>query len=423
MFTKYVLPFIGGNHPFIQEDLEAIEVAAVLMDVEYEKKKKEKFIGIYKTYLPLWVISIDEINGIMVEALILNSEYFRTRRFDKATELDPQRDLTSGSISDFISKLRLFESKINTYQKETKFELNGYLNPEISSDIRVLFKTVERKAVSDIAIMSQRLSEQAAILMCEPIISIFHVNVRRILESLYQIPKIVNNQLLQLYNELSEVANQFGNKVQELERNIDMLDDGTSYKKQYRMAETLTTELTSFRDAKNRSVKKLQSQWEQINYLNDKIQQGYLNLISSVFETKEKILKLGTPFSEASQRSKAVSVLMPIYIALFQEKKNRIAYLTPYILNFERKKELTHSKGFDTLKNHFKHHYSKKLPPGILEIDEYNLLLSPNTQQIFNDGVHKLRETKIISSKTYVRIMDAYNEFFRQARLPPKSRF
>ena len=113
---------------------------------------------------------------------------------------------------------------------------------------------------------------------------------------------------------------------------------------------------------------------------------------------------------------------MPIYLAIFQEKKNRVAYFTPHILNFTKKKELTRPKGFSQLKNQFDHQYHKKVPPGISELEELNLLVQPNTQQLFNDGVHKLRETEIIDSKTYVRVMDAYNEFFQKAQGPPKTR-
>lgn len=421
MLSKNVLPFIGGNHPFDRSDLEGIEVAAVLMDAENERKKKEQFIGIYKIYLPLWIISIDGANGIMVEALMLSSENFKTRRFDKAIELDPQRDLASGSIPDFISKLRLFESKINSYQKETRFELNGYLSPITASDIRVLFQTLEHADISDIAVMSQRLSEQAAILMCNPLISVFHVEVKKILADLYQIPIIVNTQLMQLFNELSDLTNQYVNKVEELQGGVDSMDDTIPYEKQYRKVETLVTELLSFRDAKDRSIKKIQADWAEINILNGKIQEGYLNLINSVFKTKENILELGTPLPESTRRGDAFPVLLPLYLGVFQEKKRRNAFFTPYILNFEHKKELSHSKGLDILKSNLEHNFTKSLPPGISEMDEYNLLLSPNTQQKFNDGVHKLRETKIISSKTYIHTMDAYNEFFRQARPPPKS--
>ncbi len=418
MFEKYVLPFIGGRHPFTQADLEGIEIAAVLIGAESEKKKKEKFIGIYKTYLPLWIISIDGRNGIMVDALMLNTDHFRMRRFDKATELNPERDLSAGSISDFISKLRLFESKINAYQKESKFELNGYLEPTIASEIRVLFEHIQQQNISDLMVMSQRLSEQGAILMCEPLISVFYVNVQKILQDLYQIPIIVNNQLTQLYKEMGNVASEFVSKVRELKQNATIVENQETYEKQQRKVDTLIHELMSFRDAKERGINKLRKQEEEINYLNDKIQQGYLNLITSIFNTKKRILELGTPFQRLSQRGEAVAVLLPIYIAIYQEKKHRNAYFTPYLLDFERKKEIKHTKGFESLKRQFEHKFSKKMPPGISETQEYNLLFKPDTQQLFNDGVHKLRETKIISSKTYVRVMDAYNEFFRQARGP-----
>lgn len=421
---NYVLPFIGGNHPFSQADLEAIEVAAVLLDVENEKKKKETFQGIFKTYLPLWVISIDGSNGIMVDALILSSEQLRTRRFDKAIELDPERDLASGSIADFITKLRLYESKITDFQKESKFELKGYIHPTIASDIRVLFENIEQKSISNLVTMSQRLTEQSAIMMCEPLISVFHVNVQKILQDLYQIPIIVNTQLQQLFDELGKVASDYVNKVQELKQKINTLEEGDSYKNQERKVEILTNEFLSFRDMKDRSMKKLRDLWDEINSLSEKIQHGYLQLISSVFETKNRILELGTPFPHATQRGEAVLVLLPIYIAMFQfqEKKSRIAYFPPYILNFAQKKELSITKGFEMLKRQFEHQYSNKVPPGVSEVNEYNLLFSPSLQQMFNDGVHKLRETKIINSKTYVRIMDAYNEFFLQAQPPPKSR-
>ncbi|MHA1279071.1 MAG: hypothetical protein ACTSQI_10530 [Candidatus Helarchaeota archaeon] len=422
MLNKYVLPFIGGTHPFAQADLEGIEVAAVLMDAAEEKKKKERFIGIYKTYLPLWVISINESNGIMVEALILNSDYIRMRRFDKAIELDPDRDLAAGSISDFHAKLKLFESKINSYQKEARFELNGYLNPVVASEIRELFQTLDQGDISDALIMSQRLSEQGAILMCEPLISIFHVNVQKILSDLYQIPIIVNAQLAQLYNELGNTVSEFVNKVRDLKYNAGSLENVESYEKQHRKAETLTHELMSFRDAKDRAINKLQKQADQINYLNKKVQEGYLNLLSSVYQTKGQIMELATKLTKTYQRGQAISVLMPIYLAIFHEKKNRVVYFTPYLLDFNKKKELIRTKGFDSLKRSFEHNYSKKLPPGIYESEEYNILFKPNTQQLFNDGVHKLRETKIISSKTYIKIMDTYNEFFRQARPPPKTR-
>lgn len=410
-----MLPYIGGEHPFTRVDFEGIEMASVLMGAEYEKKKKEKFLGIYKTYLPLWIISIDGINGIMVESLILNTNHFQMRRFDKAIELNPERDLASGSTDDFISRLRHFESRINVYQKESKFDLSGYLSPTIASEIRVLFQQLEQKDVIDFMVMSQRLSQQSAELMCEPIIEVFHVNVQKILHDLYQVPILVNSQLIQLHDELRNVTSEYVSKISELELNVNSVDEGDSYKTQHRITSNLTTELESFRDAKDRSIKKLRSKWDAINHLNEKIQHGYLNLINSIFKTKNQILELGTPFSRANRRGDAVSVLMPVYLAVFQEKKSRIAYFPPLILNFHKKKELTRPKGLETLKHHFEHQYSKKVPPGISEIDDQNLLFKSNTQQLFNDGVHKLRETKIINSSTYVRIMDTYNEFFQKA--------
>jgi len=72
MSARFVLPFIGGNHPFTKADLEGVEVAAVLISVEGDKKKNEQIEGIFKTYLPLWLISIDGSHGILVEALVLN---------------------------------------------------------------------------------------------------------------------------------------------------------------------------------------------------------------------------------------------------------------------------------------------------------------------------------------------------------------
>ncbi|HUX99636.1 MAG TPA: hypothetical protein VMV49_08790 [Candidatus Deferrimicrobium sp.] len=412
---RLVLPFVGGNHPFARADLESIEVAGVLMSAEDEKKKKEKFLGIFKTYLPLWIVSIDGSNGIMVEAMILNSEKFRMKRFDKTVELDPQRDLASGSFSDFTSKLQHYESKINSYQREEKIELNGYINPTIAGEIRILFEKLEQQNIPDLGIMSQRLSQESAELMCTPIISVFHVQVNKILHDLYQIPIIVNTQLLQLYDEFRNITSEYVNKMSELSQKVDSLEETDSFKVQHRKASNIITEFTSFRDTKDRNIKKLFSQWDEIRSLNEKIQQGYLNLLDSVFQTKNEILDLSTPFSHTSLRGQAVSVLLPIYVAIFQEKKSRITYFPPLILDFAHKKELTRPKGFEFLKREFEHKYSSNLPPGISEIEDQNLLLNPHTQQNFNDGVHKLRETKIIGSNTYVRIMDSYNEFFRKA--------
>jgi len=417
-----ILPFIGGEHPFNPSDFEAIEMAAVLMGAEYEKKKKEQFIGIYKTYLPLWIISIDGQNGIMVEALILNSDNFQMRRFDKAVELDPGRDLSASSLDDFRSKLHHFDSRINAIQKEAKIELNGYLDPTIAGEIRVLFGYLDQRNVYDLMVMSQRLSQESAELMVNPIISAFHVDVRKILQDLYQVPILINTQLLELFQEFDNITRKYIDKVGDLEHNINNLQDGGTYKTQERITSNLLTELESFREAKDRSHKKVKSEWDEINHLNERIQFGYINLVNTIFKTKQRILELGAPFSEANRQGEAVSVLMPIYLAVFQEKNNRIAYFPPLILNFTKKKDLTRPKGLQSLKNQLEHKYSKKVPPGISEIDEHNLLFKPTTQQLFNDGVHSLRESKIIDSKTYVRIMDSYNEFFKKAQGPPKTR-
>ena len=419
-----ILPFIGGEHPFSPADFEAIEMASVLMDAESERKKKETFLGIYKTYLPLWIISIDGRNGIMVEALILNTDHFRMRRFDKATDLDPQRDLTPGTIDDFISKLRHYESRINAYQKETSIKLDGYLNPSIAAEVRLLFDYLEQRNIHEFMIMSKRLSQQSAELMCAPIISAFHVDVQKIIHDFYQIPIIINSQLQELFSEFGNVTREYVSKVRDLSQKTSMVKPDDTFKTQNRMANNLTNELLSFRDAKNRSIKHLRGQWDEISNINEKIQHGYLNLISSVFKTKSQVLELGAPLDRASQRGEAFSVLMPIYLAIFKEKKNRVAYFPPLILNFAKKKDLTRPKGLETLKHQMDHAYTKKLPPGISEIEDQNLLSQPSTQQLFNDGVHKLRETKIIDSKTYVRIMDAYNEFFQKAYAsgtPPKT--
>ncbi len=419
--TRLILPFIGGEHPFSQSDFEAIEMAAVLMGAEYEKKKKEQFIGIYKTYLPLWIISIDGQNGIMVEALMLNSDHFRMRRFDKAVELDPDRDLSAASLEDFRAKLRHYESRINAIQKEAKIELNGYLDPTVAGEIRLLFDHLDRRNVYDLMVMSQRLSQESAELMINPIISAFHVDVRKILHDLYQVPILINTQLLELFQEFDNNTRKYIDKVGDLKHNINNLQDGGTYKTQERITSNFLTELESFREAKDRFNKKVKSEWDEIKHINEKIQYGYINLVNTVFKTKKRILELGAPFSEARQ-GEAVSVLMPIYLTVFQEKKNRITYFPPLILNFTKKKELTRPKGLQSLKNQLEHKYSKKVPPGISEIDEHNLLFKPNTQQLFNDGVHTLRESKIIDSKTYVRIMDSYNEFFKKAQGPPKTR-
>jgi hypothetical protein len=269
--------------------------------------------------------------------------------------------------------------------------------------------------------MSKRLSQESAELMCAPIINAYHVDVQKILRDLYEIPQIVNSQVQEIFSQFEKVSRDFVEKVRELSQKADMVKPDDPFKVQNRMASNLTNELLSFRDAKNRNIKHLQDQWKEIKHLNEDIQLGYLNLISSVFKTKSEILELGAPFENANRQGAAVSILMPIYLALFKEKKDRIAYFPPLILNFAKKKDLTRPKELKELKSQLEHNFSKKLPPGISEIDAQNLLTKPNTQQLFNDGVHKLRETDIINSKTYVRIMDAYNEFFEKAAGPPKT--
>ncbi|MHA1265504.1 MAG: hypothetical protein ACTSRS_09740 [Candidatus Helarchaeota archaeon] len=419
--SELVLPFIGGEHPFSPQDFEAIEMAAVLMDAESEKKKKETFLGIYKTYLPLWVVSIDGRNGVMVEGLILTSDKFRMRRFDKVINLNPH-ELSAESLDDFINKLRHYESQINAYQKEIKIELDGYLNPTIAAEIRELFTYITRQTVHQFMIMSKRLSQESAELMFAPIISAYHVNVQKILHDFYQIPLIVNSQLGRLFDEFQKVTRNYVNKVNELSQKAGLVKEDDSFKVQNRMTNNLVNELLSFRDTKDRNIKKLQGLWNEIQQLNGKIQQGYVNLLSSIFKTKSQILELGAPFQDTTRRGAATSILLPIYLSIFREKRNRITYFPPLILNFTKKKELTRPKGLTMLKDQLENQYSKALPPGISEIEDQNFLLKPDTQQLFNDGVHKLRETKIIDSKTYVRVMDAFNEFFQKAGAPPKTR-
>lgn len=418
--TETVLPFIGGEHPFSPDDFSAIEMATILMDAENEIKKKETFSGIYKTYLPLWVISIDGQNCIMVEALMLNSDYFRMRRFDKALELQPDRDLAPAPLDDFISKLRHFESRINAFQKEAKIELNGYLDPTIASEVRLLFDNLEQINVHHFMIMAKRLSKESAELMIAPIISAFHADVQKILRDFYQIPLIVNTHLQELFHQFDTVTGNYIQKVRELSEKANSVKIDDTYKTQNAIVNNLTNELTSFKDAKDRSIKSIHQKWDEIRQLNEKIQGGYLELLAHVFKTKYQILELTAPFTGA-RRGEAISVLMPIYLAIFKEKKNRVAYFPPLILNFSKKKELSRPKGLQTFKNQLDHNFSKQLPPGISEMEDQNKLFKPNTQQLFNDGVHLLRETNIIDSKTYVRIMDAYNEFFRKASGPPKT--
>jgi len=414
--NKFVLPFIGGNHPFSKVDLEGIEVAAVLISAADERKRNENFLGIFKTYLPLWIVSIDGSNGIMVESLMLNSQAIKMRRFDKIIELDPDRDLASSSLSDFISKLKFFESRVNSYQKEAKFDLDGYLHPFIIDDIRELSAKPDQADVDSTLIMSQRLTQQAAEIMCAPIISIYHVDVYKILSDLYQLPILIKTQLLQLYREFEENTNDYINRVTELKQKVPTLEEESQFEKQQRAVETLTHELLSFRDTHERAIKKIQDMWNEINQLSEKIQQGYLNLISSVFQTKRQIIDLGVPLITTMRQSEVLSALLPIYFAVFKEKKNRISYIPPFILHFDRKQELSRSKGGELLKRSLEQHYSQKIPPGLSQLDDYNLLFQSNTQKKFNDGVHKLRETKILSSNSYVRIMDTYNKFFREAQ-------
>ncbi len=411
-----MLPFIGGNHPFTKADLEGVEVASVLISVEEEKKRNEQIIGIFKTYLPLWLISIDGSHGILVEALVLNSQAIKMRRFDKIIELDPRRDLSASSLADFISKLKFFESQVSSFQKEAKLDLDGYLESNVINDIHILFQKSTQESVNDTLIMSKRLTQQAAESMVHPIISIFHVDVLKILSDFYELPIILNTQLLQLYNEFCEVTTDYITRITELKQKVGSLNEADTFERQHRAIETLTHELTSFQDTQNRAVKRLQAIWTEINQLADKIQQGYLDLISSIFQTKKQIIDLGVPLTTRLQRAEAIQVLLPIYSAVFKDKKNRIAYIPPYILHFDQKQELSRSRGHEWLKNSLERHYSQKVAPGLSQLDDYNLLLQPTTQQKFNDGVHKLRETKILSSNSYVRLMDTYNKFFRDAQ-------
>jgi len=411
-----VLPFIGGNHPFSKADLEGVEVASVLISVEEEKKRNEQIVGIFKTYLPLWLISIDGSHGILVEALVLNSQAIKIRRFDKIIELDPRRDLSASSLADFISKLKFFESQVSSFQKEAKLDLDGYLESNVINDIHLLFQNSTQESVNETLIMSKRLTQQAAESMVSPIISIFHVDVLKILSDFYELPILINTQLLQLYNEFREVTTDYITRITELKQKVGSLNDADTFERQQRAIETLTHELTSFQDTQNRAVKRLQAIWTEINQLADKIQQGYLNLISSIFQTKKQIIDLGVPLTTRLQRAEAIQVLLPIYSAVFKEKKNRISYIPPYILHFDQKQELSRSRGHEWLKNSLERHYSQKVAPGLSQLDDYNLLLQPTTQQKFNDGVHKLRETKILSSNSYVRIMDTYNKFFLDAQ-------
>ena len=416
MLTKFVLPFIGGNHPFSKADLEGVEVASVLISVEEEKKRNEQIVGIFKTYLPLWLISIDGSHGILVEALVLNSQAIKIRRFDKIIELDPRRDLSASSLADFISKLKFFESQVSSFQKEAKLDLDGYLESNVINDIHLLFQNSTQESVNETLIMSKRLTQQAAESMVSPIISIFHVDVLKILSDFYELPILINTQLLQLYNEFREVTTDYITRITELKQKVGSLNDADTFERQQRAIEMLTHELTSFQDTQNRAVKRLQAIWTEINQLADKIQQGYLNLISSIFQTKKQIIDLGVPLTTRLQRAEAIQVLLPIYSAVFKEKKNRISYIPPYILHFDQKQELSRSRGHEWLKNSLERHYSQKVAPGLSQLDDYNLLLQPTTQQKFNDGVHKLRETKILSSNSYVRIMDTYNKFFLDAQ-------
>lgn len=418
MLYKFVLPFIGGNHPFSKADLEGVEVAAVLINAAEEKKRNENFLGIFKTYLSLWIVSIDGSNGIMVESLQLNSQAVKMRRFDKIIELDPDRDLASSSLADFVSKLKFFESRVNSYQKEAKLDLDGFLAPFILDDIRILFEKSEQTNVDDTLIMSQRLTQQAAEMMCAPIISIYHVDVHKILSDFYQLPLLIKTQLLQVYREFDEATNDYINRVTDLKQKVNSLDEESTFEKQQRAVETLTHELLSFRDTHERAIKKIHDMWDEINQLGDKIQLGYLNLISSIFQTKSQIVDLGVPLIKNIRQSEVISALLPIYFAVYKEKKNRIAYIPPFILHFDRKQELSRSKGGEILKHSLEQHYSQKIPPGLSQLDDYNLLLQPNTQKKFNDGVHKLRETKILSSNSYIQIMDTYNKFFREAQKP-----
>jgi len=411
-----VLPFIGGNHPFSKADLEGVEVASVLISVEEEKKRNEQIVGIFKTYLPLWLISIDGSHGILVEALVLNSQAIKIRRFDKIIELDPRRDLSASSLADFISKLKFFESQVSSFQKEAKLDLDGYLESNVINDIHLLFQNSTQESVNETLIMSKRLTQQAAESMVSPIISIFHVDVLKILSDFYELPILINTQLLQLYNEFREVTTDYITRITELKQKVGSLNDADTFERQQRAIEMLTHELTSFQDTQNRAVKRLQAIWTEINQLADKIQQGYLNLISSIFQTKKQIIDLGVPLTTRLQRAEAIQVLLPIYSAVFKEKKNRISYIPPYILHFDQKQELSRSRGHEWLKNSLERHYSQKVAPGLSQLDDYNLLLQPTTQQKFNDGVHKLRETKILSSNSYVRIMDTYNKFFLDAQ-------
>lgn len=411
-----MLPFIGGNHPFSKADLEGVEVASVLISVEEEKKRNEQIVGIFKTYLPLWLISIDGSHGILVEALVLNSQAIKIRRFDKIIELDPRRDLSASSLADFISKLKFFESQVSSFQKEAKLDLDGYLESNVINDIHLLFQNSTQESVNETLIMSKRLTQQAAESMVSPIISIFHVDVLKILSDFYELPILINTQLLQLYNEFREVTTDYITRITELKQKVGSLNDADTFERQQRAIETLTHELTSFQDTQNRAVKRLQAIWTEINQLADKIQQGYLNLISSIFQTKKQIIDLGVPLTTRLQRAEAIQVLLPIYSAVFKEKKNRISYIPPYILHFDQKQELSRSRGHEWLKNSLERHYSQKVAPGLSQLDDYNLLLQPTTQQKFNDGVHKLRETKILSSNSYVRIMDTYNKFFLDAQ-------
>jgi DNA repair exonuclease SbcCD ATPase subunit len=418
MLTKFVLPFIGGNHPFSKADLEGVEVAAVLISVEGDKKRNEQIIGIFKTYLPLWLISIDGSNGILVEALGLNSQAIKMRRFDKIIELNPERDLSSSSLADFISKLKFFESQVSSFQKEAKLDLDGYLDSNLLNDINLLFQKSTQESVDESLIMSKRLTQQGAESMTAPIISIFHIDVPKILSNFYELPILINTQLLELYNEFHNVTKDYINRITELKQKVTSLNEADTFEKQQRAIETLTHELTSFQDTQTRAVKRLQAIQTEINQLADKIQQGYLTLLSSIFQTKQQIIDLGVPLTTRLPQAEAVQVLLPVYFAVFKEKKNRISYIPPFILHFDQKQELSRSKGHEWLKQSLERHYSQKIPPGLSQLDDANLLLQTTTQQKFNDGVHKLRETKILNSNSYVRIMDTYNKFFREAQKP-----
>ncbi|MDD1779463.1 MAG: hypothetical protein LUQ65_14975 [Candidatus Helarchaeota archaeon] len=418
MPTKFVLPFIGGNHPFSKADLEGVEVAAVLISVEGDKKRSEQIIGIFKNYLPLWLISIEGQHGILVEALVLNSQAIKMRRFDKIIELDPRRDLGASTLAEFISKLKFFESQVSSFQKETKLDLDGSLDANVLNDIQLLFQNPTQDSVNETLVMSKRLTQQSAESMVAPIISIFHVDILKILSDFYELPIIINTQVMQLLNEFRDLTKDYVNRITELKPKAQSLSTADTFEKQHRAIETLTHELTSFQDTQTRAVKRLQAIHIEIDQLAEKVQQGYLNLLSSILQTKQQIIDLGVPLTTRLQRAEAIQVMLPVYSAVFRDKKDRISYIPPYILHFDQKQELSRSKGHEWLKHSLERQYSQKFPPGVIQSPDTNLLMRPTTQQKFNDGVHKLRETKILNSNSYVRIMDTYNKFFRDAHKP-----